>query len=50
MVQHSVGILACVASLETIKIIEDEKLLDNAKIQGEKIINQLATNTKIIQK
>ena len=32
--------LACVASLETIKIIEDEKLLDNAKIEGEKIINQ----------
>ena len=42
--------LACVASLETIKIIEDEKLLDNAKIQGEKIINQLTLNIKIIQK
>ena len=38
--------LACVASLETIKIIEDEKLLDNAKIQGEKIINQLTTEYK----
>ena len=38
--------LACVASLETIKIIEDEKLLDNAKIQGEKIINQLTSEFK----
>jgi len=38
--------LACVASLETIKIIEDEKLLDNAKIQGEKIINQLTSEYK----
>ena len=38
--------LACVASLETIKIIEDENLLDNAKIQGEKIINQLTSEFK----
>ena len=38
------------ASLETIKIIEDEKLLDNAKIQGEKIINQLTSEYKNIQK
>lgn len=38
--------LACVASLETIKIIEDEKLLDNAKIQGGKIINQLTSEYK----
>ena len=38
--------LACVASLETIKIIEDENLLHNAKIQGRKIIDQLTYEFK----
>ncbi len=38
--------LACVASLETIKIIEDENLLDNAKIQGRKIKDQLTSEFK----
>ena len=38
--------LACVASLETIKIIEDENLLHNAKMQGGKIIDQLTSEFK----
>ena len=47
MVQHSAATLLHVLHLlETIKIIEDEKLLDNAKIEGEKIINQLTTEYK----